>query len=107
MDAQQIMAIIGGVTATGIVSWLVGRHLSVPGRVAKLEQDFKARGELADERYVRRVGTADSPGFASLERRVSEIEVRAGREPESVVDLQARVRALETWRVNGHGEGRK
>ena len=68
MDTSTIVALVVGAALTGLVGWLMQRHLRVPGRVNALEQ--------AMQNYLPLIGTADSPGAQALIRRVDALEIR-------------------------------
>ena len=65
---------IGAAVAGAILTWLMGRQLSVPGRVASLEQRFKAHEKHIAETYVRMVGTVDNPGHQAALSRIQKLE---------------------------------
>ena len=73
---EQGLLVVGFLTTT-ILGWVLQRTLKLPGRVAKLEQALINHENLIEERYVRKLGTVDNPGFTALQRRVLALEIKS------------------------------
>lgn len=84
MELSTLIASGGAFLATAIASWLIGRTLKVPGKVAALEIQLK--------NYLPLVGTADAPGAQTLIRRVDALEHNQDRQHADIETKASEVR---------------